>query len=60
MSQNQMWIVQVNKQQYLDERKVLATPDKLTEIVATFTQLYGDWKEGDFILIKPTEMTYCG
>ncbi len=60
MKQDQMWIVQIHKQQYLDERRVLVTTEKLTEVLASFTQLYDDWSEGDSILIKPTEMTYCG
>jgi hypothetical protein len=60
MKQNQMWIVQINKQDYLDGSRVLTNTERLTEVVATFTQLYENWKEGDSILIKPTEMTYCG
>lgn len=60
MKQNQMWIVQLKKQNYLDERRVFVTPERLTEVVATLTQLYDDWTETDSITIKPTEMTYCG
>ncbi len=60
MKQNQMWIVQLKKQNYLDERRVFVTPERLTEVVATLTQLYDDWTEADSITIKPTEMTYCG
>lgn len=60
MKQDQMWIVQLKKQNYLDERRIFVTDDKLTEVIATVTQLYNDWKEADSITIKPTEMTYCG
>lgn len=60
MKQNQMWIVQLKKQNYLDERRVFVTPERLTAVVATLTQLYDDWTEADSITIKPTEMTYCG
>lgn len=60
MKQNQMWIVQLKKQNFLDERRIFATPERLTETVATLTQLYDDWTEADSITIKPTEMTYCG
>ena len=60
MKQDQMWIVQVKKQTYLDERRIFVTGDKLTEVIATVTQLYNDWTEADSITIKPTEMTYCG
>lgn len=60
MKQDQMWIVHVKKQNYLDERRIFVTPERLTEAVATVTQLYNDWTEADSITIKPTEMTYCG
>ena len=60
MKQNQMWIVQLKKQNYLDERRVFVTPERLTEVVVTLTQLYDDWTEADSITIKPTEMSYCG
>lgn len=60
MKQGHMWIVKMNKQEYLDERQILVTADRLTEVVATLTQLYDNWTEADSITIKPTEMTYCG
>lgn len=60
MKQGHMWVVKMNKQEYLDERQILVTADRLTEVVATLTQLYDNWTEADSITIKPTEMTYCG
>lgn len=60
MKQDQMWIVQLKKQNFLDERRIFVTPERLTEVVATLTQLYDDWTEADCIIIRPTEMTYCG
>ena len=60
MKQNQMWIVQINKQDYLDVSQVLTNTERLNEVVETFIQFYENWKEGDSISIKPTEMTYCG
>lgn len=60
MKQGHMWIVKMNKQEYLDERQIFVTTDRLTEVVATLTQLYDNWTEADSITIKPTEMTYCG
>ena len=60
MKQDQMWIVQFNKRNCLEEKRMLVTTDKLTEVVATVSQLYDDWKSGDTITIQPTEMTYCG
>jgi hypothetical protein len=60
MKQNQMWTVQLYKKQYLDERQVLVTTEKITEVVADFTQLYEGWEDGDSIVIKPTEMKYYG
>ena len=60
MITDQMWIVQYNKRNCLEEKRILVTTERLTEVIATITQLYGDWKESDQIVIKPTEMTYCG
>lgn len=60
MKQGHMWVVKMNKQEYLDERQILVTAARLTEVVATLTQLYDNWTEADSITIKPTEMSYCG
>jgi hypothetical protein len=60
MKQNQMWVVQLNKQEYLDDSRGLTNTESLTEVVADFIRRYENWKEGDSILIKPTEMTYYG
>jgi hypothetical protein len=60
MIKDQMWVVQYNKRNCLEEKRILVTTERLTEVIATITQLYIDWKEGDQIVIKPTEMTYCG
>ena len=57
----QMWLVHFKKQIFLNEQKVLVPTDRLTEVVAHFSQLYDDWDESaDFITIRPTEMRYYG
>ena len=60
MIKEQLWLVRVYKQKYLDDRTALVTSDRLTEVVASVTQIYDEWTENDFITIKPTEITYFG